>query len=535
MFTKRPISTSLALVLAMAAGAQDSLLLRDYDAIELQNPWLAQRNAAALTTLHAENIAKAEASLVVTEGGLADYSDATSTLQAAAGVASYYRLSERAVASGAISYANWSGRDMTGSAFMWPGRMPFDLVEDSLTNAGDKHSDTFQLMGAVGVDVWRGLSVGARLDYTAANYAKYKDLRHKNKLMDLSLTAGIYGPLLSWLSLGVDYTYHRQTESLAFSTYGKSEKVYKTLIDYGAAFGRVEQFGNEGFTDKSREMPWLEEGHGGGLQLEVRPTGCLSLFAALRLSHATGYYGRPSPFTITYTHHRRDVAEVQAAVRYATAHAQHLLQIDFRREKLFNEASTFRALTNENGANYYEYFDPVETGDKWWRDLQLSWTSLLGMRGDMPVWRLTAVYQWAKRTQRAYLYPFFRRQHLHTNEVSLSATRNLTGRRGVWSLSVEGGFRRGMGEPFADGVFVLPSSKQTQPATMDAALWRNYQWLTAAQYHVGASVQYAFLFPGTRLKTYSRLAVSHRKANESFDYSRGCDRTQLAVSLGCTF
>ena len=535
MFTERPITTCLALLLATFAGAQDSLLLRDYATAEQQNPWLVQRNAAALTTLQHDNIAKAEASLTVTKGGLADYSDATSSLQAAAGAASYYRLSGRTVVSGAISYVNWSGRDMTGSAFMQPERMPFDLVDDSLTNAGDKHRDTYRLMGAVGVDVWRGVSLGARLDYTAANYAKYKDLRHKNKLMDLQLALGVYAPLLPWLSVGADYAYHRQTESLAFSTYGKSEQVYKTLIDYGAAFGRVEQFGNEGFTDKSREMPWLEEGHGGGLQVEVRPARGLSLFAALHLSHATGYYGRPSPFTITYTHHRRDIAEVQAAARYVTAHAQHLLQMDFRREKLVGEASTFRTLTNERGANYYEYFDPVETGDKWWRDLQLSWTSLLGMRGDTPDWRLTAAYQWGKRTQRAYLYPFFRRQHLHTSEVCLSVTRNLTGRRGVWSLSVEGGFRRGTGEPFADGVFALPSSKQAQPATMDAALWRNYQWLTAAQYRVGAGVQYAFLFPGTRLKTHGRLDVSHRKANETFDYSRGCDRTQLTVSMGCTF
>ena len=97
---------------------------------------------------------------------------------------------------------------MTGSAFMQE-RMPFNLVEDSLTNPGKKHRDTYHLVGALGVDIHQGMSVGARLDYTSANYAKYKDLRHQNKLMDLQLTLGGHVPLTDWLSMGADYTYHR--------------------------------------------------------------------------------------------------------------------------------------------------------------------------------------------------------------------------------------------------------------------------------------------------------------------------------------
>ena len=68
--------------------------------------------------------------------------------------------------------------------------------------------------------------------------------------MDLVLTAGIYAPLADWLAMGADYAYHRNTESLDFGTYGKSEKIYKSLVSYGVMMGRVEQFGNEGYTDK---------------------------------------------------------------------------------------------------------------------------------------------------------------------------------------------------------------------------------------------------------------------------------------------
>ena len=72
------------------------------------------------------------------------------------------------MAYGAVSYDNWTGRDMAGSAFLQQ-RLPFDIIEETDTNIGRKHRDTYQLTGAVGVDLWKGLSVGARLDYTAAN------------------------------------------------------------------------------------------------------------------------------------------------------------------------------------------------------------------------------------------------------------------------------------------------------------------------------------------------------------------------------
>ncbi len=251
MLTQKITLALLTCIAALSASAQDSLLLRDYQFVRQSDPWLTHQNAAALTRFVADNIVEAEASLTKGNGGLVNFDDSRNTLAGNVRAESFYRLSRRVVTFGAISYDNWTGRDMTGSAFMLR-RTPFDLVEDSLTNPGRKHRDTYRLVGGVGADVWQGISLGAQLDYTSANYAKYKDLRHKNKLMDLQLTLGTYVPVVSWLNIGANYTYHRQTESVDFGTYGKSERVYKTLIDYGAFMGRVEQFGNEGFTDKSR-------------------------------------------------------------------------------------------------------------------------------------------------------------------------------------------------------------------------------------------------------------------------------------------
>ena len=339
-------------------SAQDSLLLRDYRYVQQSSPWLTQRNAAALVRglYNHESIAETELSFTHANGKLTDISGSPSVNNLQAGIESYYRISPRAVVLGAISYDNFSGSDMTGSVFMQQ-RLPFDIVEDSLTNSGRKHRDTYQLTGAFSYSFSPELSIGLRMDYTAGNYAKYKDLRHKNKLMDLLLTAGVVSNPYPGITIGADYTYHRRTESLEFNTYGKSDKVYKSLIDYGAMMGIVEQFGNEGYTDKGNEMPLFEDGHGVDIQLELCPLSSLSIFANTGYSHATGYYGSKSPFTITYTDHNRDIFTEQVRICYDKSTWKALLDIRYQTEKLQNRINTVRGLTNNYGATHYEYFD----------------------------------------------------------------------------------------------------------------------------------------------------------------------------------
>ena len=560
MLTKKLTFALWSCLGVLSGSAQDSLLLRDYQFVRQSDPWLTHHNAAALTRFAVDNIVEAEASLTKGDGGLVNFDDSQNTLQGNVRTESFYRLSPSVVTFGAISYDNWTGRDMTGSAFMLQ-RTPFDLVEDSLTNPGRKHRDTYRLVGGVGVDIYKGVSLGARIDYTSANYAKYKDLRHKNKLMDLQLTLGTYIPVLPWLNVGADYTYRRQTESVDFGTYGKSERVYKTLIDYGAFMGRVEQFGNEGFTYKSREMPLFEDRHGASLQLELRPRSINSSFFILNssfdFSHATGYYGRRSPYTITYTNHDRDILNLQSRLTYAARTSRFTLDVNFSSEQLENRAETFREMTNAGGANYYEYYDAVETGNKTWYDLSVELHALLGNSSLLilnssllPAWDLSAGYSRNERQQSAYLFPYYRYQQLTTHTFTLCATRNVLTRQGVWSFTLNAAYQKGSGDPYLDGPFTPQSSAigpQTSdlspltsdllhlPSSMDAFLYREYQYLVAPQYTLGAHVKYAFIFPGTRLKTHARLGIDYRKATETYDYSLGDQHTQLSLALGCTF
>ena len=562
MFTPRLILISGILAVASSCYGQDSLLLRDYRFVKRTDAWLTCQNAAGLTRFSHPSISEAELSLTKSKGGLVDWYQSPDFLQASATVESFTRLSQRAVVFGAMTYDNFSGHDMAGSAFIidhspltighspltphlspLTTHLPLDIVEDSLVNTGTKHRDTYQLTGAVGVDVWRHLAAGLRLDYTAANYAKYKDLRHKSKLMDMTFTAGLnsqFSILNSQFTVGANYLYRRTTESLTFSLYGRQDKVYKSLIDYGTFMGRVEQFGGSGYTDKGQEMPLVDDYNGIGLQLSFSPFHLSTfspfhLFTSLTYARRKGYYGRKSPYTITYTNHHADLLTSHSMLTWIGRHSMLSAELTLGSENLENDAKTYRELKNESGAYYYEYYDPVKTANKLWRNGQIALTADLDFQGTLPTWTLTAALDWQNRRQTSYLYPYYRRQHLHSTEASTSATRRLLTSKGVWTLTLNASYQKGSGDPYTDLTFAEPSDKQTTPATMDAWLWREYQYLVAPQYGVGGSIEYAFIFPLTQLKTHMRLSATHHKANQTYEYSNGKDCTSLTLAAGCTF
>ena len=535
MFFTRLTYILLLLCAAVCCRAQDSLLLRDYSFVKQSNPWLTSSNAAGLTTYKSTNIAEAELGLAYESGGLIDYWQAPKVFQVNASAEAIQRLSSRTVVFGRVSYENFSGRDMAGSAFINPTRKPFDIVEETTENTGTKHQDTYQLTGAIGVDLWKGISLGGRVDYTAANYAKYKDLRHSNKLMDLRLSIGLMARVLNQLHLGVNYQYHRNTESITFSKYGKEDKVYKSLIAYAAFMGRLEQLGTSGYTEMGREMPLVEDQHGGSLQIVWKPSSQWSFHNEFSLAHGTGYYGRKSPYTITFTNHERDLLAYQGTLQYAQASTIHRLDAQLRTEKLINNNETYRELTNSTGAYYYEYYDPVKSADKKWTNLGLCYTAYLKVRQEMPTWMLSAGVDWMQRKVTGILYPYYRTQKLKTTFIHASATRNFLLHQGVLSTTMNVGYQKGSGSPYQDGIYQMPSNNQQTPPTTDCWLYQEYRYLTAAQYHVGAEVKYSFLFPETHLNTFARGGFNYRTTSTSNEYTDGNYRLSLQLAIGCLF
>lgn len=513
----------------------DTLLLRDYGMVKDADSWLTGRNAAALTRYNQSSISVAEAYGAYQKGGFVNYDGAPRQLQAGASVESFYRISQRIVMSGMMSYDNVTGRDMTGSAFVNTTRLPFDITENTLENAGKKHRDTYRLSGGMGVELWKGVSVGAKADFTAANYAKYKDLRHKTKLMDLDVTAGVYAPIGRYVGVGANYEYRRSTQTVRFSTYAGSAQDYESFVNYGPWIGEVVQFGNDGMTNSSLEMPLVSEYQGFGVQVEVRPSRVATWYNEFNMAYRDGYYGRKSPYTITYTGHSSHLYGYRTRLQWRERRNVHNVDFAINSENLVNRMNTYREQTNASGAMYYQYFDPVKSANRLWTDTHIGYTGYWNVRQELPLWTVKAGLNMGRRRQTGYDYPYYRQQKLSWTEGYAKAERNIILRRGVLNVGVSLAYQKGSGDVFDDETFVLPSDKQKGSPVMDEFLYREYDWLAAPRRTVGGSVKYSFVFPKTRLNTYIAAEATHTKANWHDDYLPGSDRMAVGMKIGCVF
>ncbi len=531
-------SGALLVLSSLEAQAQtvktDSLLMRDFSYVMQSDPWLMGNNPSALTRFGSSTLSEAIVSMTVGNGGFVNYDQSPHTLTFGASAESVYRLSPRTVVYGRMSYQNESSSNMAGSAFLNTYHLPFDIVEDSLTNEGDEHRDTYHLKGGVGVDIWHGWSVGASFDFTAANLAKYKDLRHQNKAMDLTFSAGFYLPL-GHVSLGANYLYRRSTENIRFKVYGQSDKVYKSLIAYANFMGQVEQFTTNGYTGSNNEQPLFSARHGACVQLDWRITPQWQWYHSMMAQYRSGYYGRESAYTITYMRHHSHIYTYQSRLSYRLPTSLHRMDVSISAERLENNQNAYLETLNEQGASQYEYFGAVKTGDKLWVDTHIGYTGDMGIDYELPRWTVATGVNIGHRKQTGYRYPYYRRQRLNQVQGYIDACHRIRLRQGVLQAGLQFAYQKGSGDVYEDLTFVEPSAQQTAPPSMDAYLYRDYEYYTAPQVKVGAALKYSFIFPQTRMKTYVEGKCTYLKAYNTDAYLKGDAYTTVMLIVGVDF
>ena len=194
-------------------------------------------NPAFLTTLSLpEHLSYLQLSADKQNGGFRNYTQSNDSFQWTLNTESYYRLNPSIMLYGAMGYTGAAGKVMEGTAFINPSA-PFQIIESDASNKGDKKLETYRLQGGIGWEASSRLSLGASIRYTAANYAKHKDLRHKNTLMDMNVSVGANWKINPILTAGLSYRYHRNNEAVEFATYGNKDIQYYSLISYGNFYG----------------------------------------------------------------------------------------------------------------------------------------------------------------------------------------------------------------------------------------------------------------------------------------------------------
>lgn len=504
------------------------------DDVRLTSGWFQTENAAFLTEADTKQVSEASLYACAEQGDLANYFDSDEEFRFGVDAASLYRLTERVVVSGDVRYLNRTLRNATGSSLIDPTQTPFDLVELTTENAGKKRYEEYHITGRVGAQLGQRIAGGLSLSYTAANYAKYKDLRHINALMDMTVSAGVNYRIHPRLRIGANYTYRRRNESVQHSIYGKTDKTYYTLIDYGAFFGRNETFGTSGYTKENEAKPLFDAYHGGAVQVDWQIGNRWRWFFEAGYRTRDGFYGDDSPLTIIYAEHDGSQLSAQSIVAYRADRQDHTLYLQFEHRQLSNREKIYNYKQEESGLSYYEYIGLRNVGERTEEHFEARYTGRFGITSGLAAWQVEVTGTVDRRDRLATNYPDYRKQEITWWRLAAEVERNLLRGSNCYTITLGGGYGSGSGAPCTDGRYSSSNESATLTHTLDDRLIEEYEFLTNRQIRSAVGFRYNRLFGQKGVRAYIGVEYQYRKALQTTALGDAC-RQLLSLRVGCHF
>lgn len=407
----------LLLLAATGAAAQQR-----FDQVERRNPWTGGVNAAGIRQ---DSLSRSYAAVYFTKtnGGMADPSASDNSWNAGAATASIRHFDKVSFA-GSFTYDYFDGRNMCGSMFTRPGYYPVDILEFT---PGRKIRETYAFMGGVSAVLGERWTGGLSVDFSAQNYAKRKDLRHKNTRLDFEFSPGIMyhaGPF----ALGAAYIVGRNSDKLEAEEVGTSPDSYRAFFDRGLRFGSLALWTTNDLhltTSGVRGFPLKETTQGAGLQVQYGP-----LYADAAYRNRRGESGENG-----FIWHEFETSQVTANAVFTRVgpSTEHFVRLHLDWESLRNDENI---LTNKtkNGVSL-----PVIHGS-----LPVFGRKSLFLKGEYEVARqgsrarVGVTHTWLDR-ESTLMFPYVEGQKMHW--FTLYGDYLLT--LGRWELNVALDFREG--------------------------------------------------------------------------------------------
>ncbi len=279
---RRETILSILLLIAYTL-APEGLRAQRFEEVMGHNPWNASLNRAGLRCDTTE-YSYAEVWGTLERGGLMNHSSTDKGFDAG-GRTESIRHFKRLSFAGNFAYDYFSGSEMWGSMFTTPGSWPVDLYEYT---PGRKIRERYAFEGDLSADMGEHWRLGIGIDFMAGNYAKRKDLRHKNTTLDFEVIPAVQWHKGRW-AVGAVYLFEKHTESVEAEEIGSTPDSYKAFLDKGLYYG-VEQLWTSGdlHLDESgiSSFPIQKNIHGAGLQLQYG-----ELFGEAAYRHTSGDTG----------------------------------------------------------------------------------------------------------------------------------------------------------------------------------------------------------------------------------------------------
>lgn len=292
-FTIRGLCLGAAALLSGAA-LNARIPLR-YDRYESLNLWNAGRNEAGirlrgdtLSARYANSYAEVYGGW--TGGGFRESWEAPSCWHAGATARTVVHLPELSMR-GSFSFDQRQGRNMSGSMFIHPGLYPVDMLEFT---PGTKTLQTYSMKGGIAVPAGGGWTLGARLEFTSANYSKRKDIRHTNYALDLSVLPSVTWRSGGWTT-GLSLLVRKTGESIKAEQIGTAAAAsYYAFLDKGLGYGVREVWDGSGVHLNEagvNRFPVKEHAWGAAAQVQRSFGGVLSAYAEAEYVRSAGTIG----------------------------------------------------------------------------------------------------------------------------------------------------------------------------------------------------------------------------------------------------
>ncbi len=488
----------------------------DFDFIRQSDIRLTAENPALLSTLPNIRISTAQISFVKNNGELINYYQSPDSYTMDVQTASFFRVHDQLVLYGLVNYQQFNGKKMGGSAFINPNIMPFNIVEATDTTRGTKQKESYHIVGGIAYNVAKKITIGAQLDYMAVNYVKRKDLRHKNKMLDLTTTAGINYKINRKTELGGNIFLQKRVEGVYFNIYGTSDKRHVSLIDYGTFFGRTETFTElgDGYTSGKQERPLVSNVYGGAVQLQLNLSQKIKIFNHFYIRNETGYYGEKSSYSIVHTEYKAYMAGYQSGIQLHSHKNTHRFDINIDTKTLNNFKNIYTIENAPGEMSYVKYHDKNKMLHHSQQKIALEYLGNIGISGYHARWMLNGSVTLTHRDRQTSLYPFFRKQNLTYWDSYLSVRKNFFRQTDCIGLSFAINYGAGNGNPYTDGTYTNPSDTEIPPKTTPSNLYTEHDYFISPHYGIEPNFLYSMKLKNNKIATVS-LKYNYTKSFET--------------------
>lgn len=452
----------LLLIAATGAVAQDR-----FDQTWRRNPWNASLNAAGIR-LDSISHSYAEAYFTKENGGMTSHSSSDNSWNAGVRTESIRHL-KRVSFAGGFNYDYFDGRNMCGSMFTVPGYYPVDILEFT---PGRKIRESYNFQAAMSAELNPHWLAGFDARFEARNYAKRKDLRHKNTRLDFEFAPGILYRA-GRFAAGASYIVGIDNEKLEAEEIGSTPESYKAFFDRGLRYGSLQLWESNDLhltTSGVSGFPVRETTQGAAVQAQYGP-----LFAEAAYRNRQGRTGEGGTIWHEFA---TDNFTADAVVTLGNSLSRHYVRLGMEWESLDNRENIITYET-VNGVSTPHIHGSTPIFGRRSLDLngEYEW------KREQMDWRIGATYTQLNR-ESTLMYPCVKEQRMHWQTVWST----FLYRFGAWEATVAADFRKGSFSE-KERVSEAPAAPGDYPSQLTEYYLYENEYLTAPRLGVGLAVR----------------------------------------------